>query len=81
MGVEFPTGLKLTASWENQMVVPVFKEEMKKVSFPVYQNHEVLDDMIVEAAQPYWKGEKSLEEVLENLMPKLSLKSQELNNN
>ena len=63
------------------MVVPVFKEEMKKVSFPVYQNHEVLDDMIVEAAQPYWKGEKSLEEVLENLMPKLSLKSQELNNN
>lgn len=78
-GVEDPTGLKLTASWENQMVVPVFKEEMKKVSFPVYQNHEVLDDMIIEAAQPYWKGEKSLEEVLENLMPKLSLKSKELN--
>lgn len=62
--------------YDYQCAFPLYMEQLKNLQLPAISQVRT-EQIILEAARPYWNSEKTLDEVISEIMPKLELQSKE----
>ncbi|MBE6025031.1 MAG: hypothetical protein E7231_17970 [Cellulosilyticum sp.] len=75
MGVGRSDRENLKAFWETRDMIPVFEKALEDLGQAVIKQ-STLEKMVLEEAKPYFNNEKSLEEVMAALEPKVALYSE-----